>query len=384
MAASILSDNGVSSGSAGLKSTADSTGVLALQTTTSGGTATTALTIDTSQNATFAGSVKTNTLTSAASTALTLQSAGTTAVTIDTSQNVGIGVTPSSWNGGRGLQIGARGSLADAYSSNIYLGNNWYIDGTGNKYIATAAATLYALTTTGQHQWFNAPSGTAGTAITFTQAMTLDASGNLLVGTTSQLYSNNGKFTVLSSSTTSQAVNFVLPASTTSQSIVSSSVTAAGTGWAHFQGQSGNGSSITANNIFVYGNGNIVNTNNSYGPISDIKLKENIVDATPKLNDLMRVRVVNYNLKEELGYESHKQIGVIAQELEEVFAGLVDESPDKDLEGNDLGTTTKSVKMTVFIPMLIKAIQEQQALITAQAETINALTARIVAIESKA
>ena len=50
MASTILSDNGVSSGSAGLKSTADSTGVLALQTSTSGGTATTAVTIDTSQN----------------------------------------------------------------------------------------------------------------------------------------------------------------------------------------------------------------------------------------------------------------------------------------------------------------------------------------------
>ena len=50
MASTILSDNGVSSGSAGLKTTADSTGALALQTSTSGGAATTALTIDTSQN----------------------------------------------------------------------------------------------------------------------------------------------------------------------------------------------------------------------------------------------------------------------------------------------------------------------------------------------
>lgn len=55
----ILSDNGVSSGSAGIKSTADSTGSLALQTTTAGGVATTALTLDTSQNATFAGTTKT-------------------------------------------------------------------------------------------------------------------------------------------------------------------------------------------------------------------------------------------------------------------------------------------------------------------------------------
>ena len=50
MASTILSDNGVSSGSAGIKSTADSTGALALQTTTAGGAATTAVTIDTSQN----------------------------------------------------------------------------------------------------------------------------------------------------------------------------------------------------------------------------------------------------------------------------------------------------------------------------------------------
>jgi hypothetical protein len=50
MASTILSDNGVSSGSAGIKTTADSTGALALQTTTAGGAATTALTIDTSQN----------------------------------------------------------------------------------------------------------------------------------------------------------------------------------------------------------------------------------------------------------------------------------------------------------------------------------------------
>jgi hypothetical protein len=50
MPAIILSDNGVSSGSAGLKTTASNDGILALQTTTAGGTATTAVTIDTSQN----------------------------------------------------------------------------------------------------------------------------------------------------------------------------------------------------------------------------------------------------------------------------------------------------------------------------------------------
>jgi hypothetical protein len=126
-----------------------------------------------------------------------------------------------------------------------------------------------------------------------------------------------------------------------------------------------------ANRCFIYGNGNVVNTNNSYGPLSDIKLKENIVDATPKLDDLMKVRIVNYNLKSDLGYDSSKQIGVIAQELEQVFASLVDEHIDRDGEGNDLGTTTKSVKMSVFVPMLIKAIQEQQAIITSLQDRLD-------------
>jgi hypothetical protein len=123
----------------------------------------------------------------------------------------------------------------------------------------------------------------------------------------------------------------------------------------------------------VADSGNVTNTNNSYGSISDIKLKENVTDATPKLDKLNQVRVVNYNL---IGDEK-KQLGVIAQELEQVFPSMVEEMPDKDEKGNDLGTTTKSVKYSVFVPMLIKAIQEQQALITA-------LTTRITALEGVA
>jgi hypothetical protein len=90
------------------------------------------LTLDTSQNATFAGSVKTNTLTSAASTALTLQSAGTTAITVDTSQLVGIGTTsPSSYGGslvvrksntGQGV-TNATAQFSDAVNSSLWIGH---------------------------------------------------------------------------------------------------------------------------------------------------------------------------------------------------------------------------------------------------------------------
>jgi hypothetical protein len=208
--------------------------------------------------------------------------------------------------------------------------------------------------------------------------MTLDASGNLLVGTTSNV--NVGGTSVktnivgVGTAASSGGIGVSLPNSTAGTVYVSNSVTSAGTGWNHFVGQSGNGSAITTNNIFIYGNGNVQNANNSYGAISDIKLKENIVDVTPKLDKLMQVRIVNYNLKTELGFEAHKQIGVVAQELAQVFPSMVEETQDRDAEGNDLGTTTKSVKYSVFVPMLIKAMQEQQALITQ-------LTARITALE---
>lgn len=60
---------------------------------------------------------------------------------------------------------------------------NAYNNGTNWIYKSTAAASFYRQQS-GLHYWFNAASGTSGTAVTFTQAMTLDASGNLLVGLT--------------------------------------------------------------------------------------------------------------------------------------------------------------------------------------------------------
>jgi hypothetical protein len=133
--------------------------------------------------------------------------------------------------------------------------------------------------------------------------------------------------------------------------------------------------------FYVLGTGDVKNTNNSYGAISDVKLKENIKDATPKLDNLLKVKIRNYNL---IG-DDKKQIGVIAQELEEIFPTMVDELedfeelevPQIDKEGNEVlnqegkivttkqrvskGTATKSVKYSVFVPMLIKAIQELEA-----------------------
>jgi len=122
----------------------------------------------------------------------------------------------------------------------------------------------------------------------------------------------------------------------------------------------------------VADSGNVTNTNNSYGAISDEKLKENIIDATPKLEKLKQVRIVNFNFIND----NQKQIGVIAQELENIFPNMVEETPDKDEDGKDLNTTTKQVKYSVFVPILIKALQEQET-------KIEQLEARITALETQ-
>jgi len=121
----------------------------------------------------------------------------------------------------------------------------------------------------------------------------------------------------------------------------------------------------------VRADGDCENTNNSYGGISDIKLKENIVDASSQWDDLKAIQVRNYNFKEETGHQTHTQLGVIAQEIELVSPGLVRESPDRDEEGNDLGTVTKSVNYSVLYMKAVKALQEAMERIETLEQRLN-------------
>ncbi len=132
----------------------------------------------------------------------------------------------------------------------------------------------------------------------------------------------------------------------------------------------------------VLSNGNVVNTNNSYGALSDVKLKENIVDASSQWDDIKAVRVRNYNLKESTGQQTHTQLGVVAQEIETVSAGLVNDSPDLDAEGNDLGTVTKSVNYSVLYMKAVKALQEAQTRIETLETQHADLLARVTALEA--
>jgi hypothetical protein len=335
-------------------------------------------------------------------------------MTLNSTGNLGLGATPSAWGSStRAMDMQYNGSISNASTGSVeYTGLYQGI------YESSPTVYVYKVSSTavsgyqqysGSHAWFNAPSGTAGSGATVVTRMLLDASGLLTVGTGTS-GNPNARLQVIASSAANGVISAMQPNSATGVGIASASVTTAGGGWYHFVGQSGNGSVVNTNNILIYGNGNIQNTNNSYGAISDVKLKENIVDASPKLNKLMQVKIRNYNLKDS--YEQHKQIGVIAQELETVFPSLIEETKDRktvtktreievpsveevlDDEGNVItpaveattkteeyteevltGETTKSVKYSVFVPILIKAMQEQQAM-------IDELKAKVAALET--
>jgi hypothetical protein len=106
-------------------------------------------------------------------------------MTLDASGNLGLGVTPSAWNtGAKAFDINFGSLYAFSSSRNVALAANAFYSAANQwTYKQSAHATLY-VGESGQHQWLIAASGTAGNAITFTQAMTLDASGRLSLGTT--------------------------------------------------------------------------------------------------------------------------------------------------------------------------------------------------------
>ena len=128
---------------------------------------------------------------------------------LDSSGILGLGVTPSAWVDDKAVQL-PQGSISSGYEFGISVAAGAYRSAS-NVWRYTQSSTFVSRynQVNGAHQWFTAPTGTAGNAITFTQAMTLDASGNLLVGTTS----GADKFVV--NQTTANAASLFINASGT-------------------------------------------------------------------------------------------------------------------------------------------------------------------------
>jgi len=134
----------------------------------------------------------------------------------------------------------------------------------------------------------------------------------------------------------------------------------------------------TAARFYVNSAGNIWTSD--HGMItSDETLKENIVDATPKLADIMKLKVRNFNWKKSYKPNTpEKMLGFIAQEFEEVFPSLIKQSDiaprtsAKDDEDH-VPNMKKSVVTGALIPALVKAMQEQQTLIEELQAEVKAL-----------
>ena len=115
---------------------------------------------------------------------------------LDSSGNLGLGVTPSVWSSGLPPVFQtAYGNINGAGTTQININQNAYLAGAGWTYLTNGAATM-SRQEAGAFVWFTAPSGTAGNAISFTQALTLDSNRNLLLNGTTAGASSVGTFTI--------------------------------------------------------------------------------------------------------------------------------------------------------------------------------------------
>ena len=275
-----------------------------------------------------------------ASGVLALQTAGTTAITVDTSQNVGIGTTsPSSYGAGY-KTLTVQGSTQGIIQAT---------DGTTTSELSHTGGIGYVGTRT---------NSAFGLFTNNTERMRIDTSGNLLVNVSNPA---NIDGVITSSAPTATRNCLGLRDSGTSYST--------GNWYVSFVNSAGASAGAIQHTAA---------TTVAYATSSDKRLKENIVDAPSALDKVLSTKVRSFDWKED---KLHVDYGFIAQELYEVASEAVGKGDDLEVLENPKGTW--QVEYGRLTPMLVKAIQEQQALITAQAETINALTARIVALEGK-
>jgi hypothetical protein len=101
--------------------------------------------------------------------------------------NLGLGVTPNAWTLGKSISVGDVGSAVLGFNGFISLVSGAYFNSGTWKYSSSSSSekpSLY-IASDAAHTWYNAAAGTVDNAFSFTQAMTLDSAGSLIVGDTS-------------------------------------------------------------------------------------------------------------------------------------------------------------------------------------------------------
>ena len=330
---------------------------------------------------------------------------------LDSSGNLGLGVTPSAWGSpfsGSVLQL-KYGAITGSGVSDTRIFTNSYYDGSVYRYIANGYATRYDQSS-GGHYWYTAANNTNGANYqisSFTQAMTLLANGNLLVGSTSgsglsnryidindatgtsgnaglnilaggtgqgyiygdgtrgefRLAATNSNYFSFYTNATERAritsggnwlVGKTAADTTTAGALITSSyMSSAGTQdyWLAYN------TSAAAYRFYVTAAGTVYATNTTISAISDQRFKENIRDLDVGLDAIMALKPRKFDWKEGKGKDIKGDRGFIAQEFEQVFPELVDNWRDPAPDGEE---PYKSVRQDL-IPVLVKAIQELKA-----------------------
>ncbi len=250
------------------------------------------------------------------------------------------------------------GTTSPTVSLDVYNGSGWGgvdIDGTSGGEIqlqkaGTRYGGMYANDSTGLVIEAVAGTNSMQFMTNSLERMRIDSAGKISMGTTSAI--GNAVLTLENSANT--------------KLIMRMSSASAGEYWRQEVDSS--------NDLYIVDNAGtgvyITDGSTSWSGISDENLKENIVELTGVLNKVRDFRCVEYNLISD--ETNSKKIGFIAQDWQEDYSQVV----SQDNNGN-LG-----IQYTETIPVLLKAIQEQQTLIEAQATTITDLTNRIETLEN--
>jgi hypothetical protein len=269
----------------------------------------------------------------------TFSTGDTERMRIDSSGNVGIGTaSPNS----AGVSLACTLNASNASTGGIF-----ELNGAGTRYgylFANASNTVL--------------SSVQSLPLLFstnnTERMRIDSSGNLLVGTTDNGQSSGAGVKIFPNSWSTTGISIVNAANTNSDLAYRLYSTGAG-----------------AYRFYVGYGGTVYATNTTISSLSDQRHKENIRDLDVGLDKIMALKPRLYDWKEGKGADIKNARGFIAQEFETVFPDLIDEWLDPAPEGEE---PYKSVRADL-IPVLVKAIQEQQALITTLTDRITALEA---------
>ena len=304
-----------------------------------------------------------------------VSTANATAITIDANENVGIGVTPESWDTYTALQIGGMGSLfgyTASAGSDFSLANNMYYN-SGYKYIVTDEASQYQQVN-GKHVFFVAPSGTADSAISWTNAMTIDNSGHLIIAKTSTNSAVAG-------------VRFAGDAPGYSEH------TRSGGNVMYINRLASTGTIIQfAQADNSVGDIAVTGSTTSYNTSSDYRLKENVVPMSASIDRLKQLKPCKFNFITD----ADKTVdGFLAHEAQEVVPEAV--TGEKDamrteeyevtpavMDGETVVTEAvmgerevpdyQGIDQSKLVPLLVASLQEA-------VEKIEALEARVTALE---